>query len=168
MIISFIVAIFLIPAMVFASSCDSGAADPTEEDLQQFADIMEAVGMVMEGDPENVEFSETDPEDPEGGTITFNNASYGGVTINGSLNMKITVDYSGTYPIVTFVYKGSLTFSGENAPAETFEMDMTMVVDFNAASFEEALSGSGTITIDGQAFNVAAFLEDIYYWYYYM
>ena len=82
--------------------------------------------------------------------------------------MKITVDYSGTYPIVTYVYKGSLTFSGANAPAETFEMDMTMVVDFNAASLEEALSGFGTVTIDGTAFNVGAFLEDIYYWYYYM
>jgi len=162
-IICFAVVVLLIPALVFASSCDDGTTlvDPTAEDLAQFECIAESIFDVIENAESGVTMS-GDPEDPEGGTITFENATYNDVTINGSLHLKISVDYSGPDPVVTFTFSGSLTFTGANACAESFSMDLTLTVDYGASTEEEALSGSGSITVDGTSFAVDEFLADIF------
>lgn len=161
-VISFIVVMFLIPAYLFSSSCGGEeGVDATEEDIQQFIEIMMMFTSVMEGEPPAcVDMSTSSPSDPEGGTITFNNCDFGGVIVNGSVNLKMTSSGS----IWSLSYSGSLTFSGPGAPAESITFNMTMNIDYSASTLEEALSGSGTITIDGTTFKVEGFLMALYYY----
>ena len=162
LIICFVVAMLLIPAYVFASSCGSeGGVDPTAEDVEQFIEIMTLFTGVMEGDPPPcVTVSTSEPSDPEGGTITFNNCDFGGIIVNGSVNLKLTMNGD----VISMSYSGSLTFSGTGAPAESVTFNMTLSIDTSASTLEEALSASGTVTIDGTVYNATGFMEALYYY----
>ena len=160
-IICFVVAALLIPAYVFASSCEGEeGVDPTAEDIEQFTEIMMFVGGIMD----EVDFEDPPPcmvvsEDMTDTSIilsvTFNNCVFEGITIDGTITITITPtgEYSGT-----ITYTGSLTMSGPGAPCSSVSFNMTMT--FTETSF----SASGTVTIDGTTFKASGFADQLYYY----
>jgi len=144
-------------SLAFVLSCENGAVDPTEQDLETLGEAMFYAfdGIEYGVDEPGVTFSGDDPTVPEGMTITFSNYTYLGVTINGSMNIKATV--SGTYPYftaITATVSGTLNFSGPGAPADSVAFNFTISVDFSDP-YNPVITVSGTFTIDGTEFNAS-------------
>jgi hypothetical protein len=158
------VAAFLIPAYVFAASCDSEEGiDPTEADIQQFTEIMVFFGGIMEGEepPPCATVTETETQTSLTMSVTFNNCDFEGIIVNGSFTLTLNMVSECVY---TISYSGSVTMSGTGAPAESVAFNLTMTIDSCAATFEEGVSVSGTVTIDGTVFKASGFLEELYYY----
>jgi hypothetical protein len=159
LIVCFVVVALLIPAYMFAASCESEEGkDPTAADVEQFVDIMMFFSGTMEGiDPENppacVDMSEESTATTMTMSVTFNNCVFDGITVDGTMTMTITQTgpESGTIE-----YSGSLTMSGTGAPCSSVSFDMTMTID--GASY----SVSGTVTIDGETFKASGFTATVW------
>jgi hypothetical protein len=158
--------VFISLALFF--SCDNGTkgVDPTEADIQKFVEAMSIFGFVLgDGELPCINFSESEPWDPEGGTITFTGCEFDGVTVNGSVNLKMAYNA----PIFSITLSGTLNFSGAGAPASSMAFNFTLTLDESSYPYEIAMSG--TVTIDGTVFNASGFLDEFYnfffYYYYY-
>jgi hypothetical protein len=147
--------------------CENGAPDPSDEDLEKLGSAMEiAIGDVdFDYPPAGVTISGDPYYDPNGGTITFTNyvnPNFPGITVNGSLFMKITA--AGNTASVTV--SGTITFSGTGAPAQSIGFDMTINLDFTDP-YNPVITVSGTFSIDGNEFSAAGIGDLFWYYYYY-
>jgi hypothetical protein len=138
--------------------CENGAPDPTQEDLDKLGGAMAiALGDIEFGyDEPGVAFT-GDPYSSEGGTVTFTdyeNSSYSGILVNGSMNMKI----SGSGDTFSVILSGTLTFSGSGAPVQSIGFNMTITVDISDP-YNPVITVSGTFSIDGEEFNASGIGE---------
>jgi len=153
LIICFVIAALLIPAFVFAASCESEEGkDPTPEDIAKFGQVMELFSSAIgEGSPDCVETS--DPESMPF-TITFNDCDFEGIIVNGS----VTLSVSGDENQFSITFAGTLTMTGTGAPANSVAFNFTLTVTGDYPDYTFAMTG--TITIDGTVFKASGFMED--------
>ena len=159
--------VMLTALFVVFIGCENAAPDPTQEDLDKLGAAMGiAFGELedFESPPSGVTVSGDPYYDPNGGTITFTdyeNSTYSGIIVNGSLNLKI----SASGDIITATITGTLTFTGTGAPAGTVSFDMTITIDVSDY-YNPVVTASGTFSIDGEEFNASGIGDVILYYFY--
>jgi hypothetical protein len=158
----FVVIGVVLVIVVFFLSCDNGAGLPqmTAEDEANLEAATEiAFGEIAESEIPPVGITFGEDEDSMWVTFTdYENPSYPGITVNGTVTMTISLPDENTMVITM---SGTLTFTGTGAPVQTLTFNVTITLT-DIQSVEPTATFSGHIEMDGTKFDASTFtMEDI-------